>query len=258
MPYSLKGRNVLVTGGSRGLGELICLKFAEQGCNVMINYNSSADRAEGVAKKVEQDYGMKAFTVQGVRGLEKDCVRVVQESISKLGGLDIIVSNAGHTRFSNFGDLNDSTVEDWDLCYAVNVKAHVFLMREALATFNSNQDGGVFIITSSIAGRIPASLPPGGSSMPYAVTKAAQLHLMRCLASTQGPKVRVNAVLPGFLRTEWGDRYGQERIKDMREKAYLKQDTDLDDAAQAFIDITRNTSMTGQRIQVDSGLGQND
>jgi NAD(P)-dependent dehydrogenase (short-subunit alcohol dehydrogenase family) len=63
----------------------------------------------------------------------------------------------GYTRFSNFRDLNDSTVEDWDLCYAVNVKAHVFLMREALATFNKNNDGGVFIITSSIASRIPVS-----------------------------------------------------------------------------------------------------
>lgn len=64
----------------------------------------------------------------------------------------------GYTRFANFADLNDSTVEDWDLCYAVNVKAHMFLMREALATFNKNADGGVFIITSSIAGRIPVSL----------------------------------------------------------------------------------------------------
>ncbi|KAH8793647.1 short-chain dehydrogenase/reductase-like protein sdr [Hyaloscypha sp. PMI_1271] len=253
MPYSLKGRNVLVTGGSRGLGELICLKFADEGCNVAINYNSSADKAAAVAKKVEQDYGTRAFTIQGDMGLQKDCVHVVKESISKLGGLDIIISNAGYTRFSNFGDLNDSTVEDWDLCYAVNVKAHVFLMREALATFNANPEGGIFIITSSIAGRIP-----GGSSMPYSVTKAAQLHLMRCLASTQGPKIRVNAVLPGFLRTEWGERYGPDSIEDMRGKAYLRQDTDLDDAAQAFIDITKNTSMTGQRIQVDSGLGQND
>jgi NAD(P)-dependent dehydrogenase (short-subunit alcohol dehydrogenase family) len=116
------------------------------------------------------------LTLRLIRGLQKDCVHVVKESISKLGGLDIIVSNAvgspiseirseadtqkGYTRFSNFGDLNDSTVEDWDLCYAVNVKAHVFLMREALTTFNANPDGGVFIITSSIAGRIPVSLRP--------------------------------------------------------------------------------------------------
>jgi NAD(P)-dependent dehydrogenase (short-subunit alcohol dehydrogenase family) len=74
-------------------------------------------------------------------------------------------------------------------------------MREALLTFNANPEGGVFIITSSIAG-----VTAGGSSMPYAVTKAAQLHLMLCLASTQGPKVRVNAVLPGWLDTEWVSR----------------------------------------------------
>jgi len=72
------------------------------------------------------------------------------------------------------------------------------LIREAMPTFNSNPEGGVFIITSSIAG---TSL--GGSSMAYSVTKAAQLHLMRCLANTQGSKVRINAVLPGLLLTEW-------------------------------------------------------
>jgi NAD(P)-dependent dehydrogenase (short-subunit alcohol dehydrogenase family) len=116
------------------------------------------------------------LTLRLIRGLQKDCAHVVKESIFKLGGLDVIISNAvgspiskirseadtqkGYTRFSNFGDLNDSTVEDWDLCYAVNVKSHIFLMREALATFNANPDGGVFIITSSIAGRIPVSLRP--------------------------------------------------------------------------------------------------
>jgi NAD(P)-dependent dehydrogenase (short-subunit alcohol dehydrogenase family) len=71
-------------------------------------------------------------------------------------------------------------------------------MRAAELTFKSNAEGGVFIMTSSIAGRNPS-----GSSMPYSVTKAAQLHIMRCLAKTQGPKVRVNAVLPGLLKTEW-------------------------------------------------------
>ena len=74
-------------------------------------------------------------------------------------------------------------------------------------------------MTSSIAGRIP-----GGSSLPYSVTKAAQLHLMRCLASTQGPKIRVNAVLPGWLATEWGVQYSEERVREMNEKAYLKKE----------------------------------
>lgn len=163
-------------------------------------------------------------------GKEEDCVRVVEESIAALGGLDIVISNAvstqhpgvdcminpiapdmlllyhssiltplqGYTRFSLFSDLTASTTDDWDTCFAVNVKAQTHLLRTALPTFKSNTEGGVFIMTSSIAGR-----NTGGSSMPYSVTKAAQLHLMRCLAATQGPKVRVNAVLPGFLRTEW-------------------------------------------------------
>jgi NAD(P)-dependent dehydrogenase (short-subunit alcohol dehydrogenase family) len=89
-------------------------------------------------------------------------------------------------------------VDDWDTCFAVNVKAPFFTIRAALPTFNANPDGGAFILTSSIAGKIV-----GGSSLPYSVTKAAQLHLMRGLAAKQGPKVRVNAVLPGLLLTEW-------------------------------------------------------
>lgn len=147
-------------------------------------------------------------------GVETDCQKVVQQTISSLGGLDILISNAGYTRFSDFSDLSATTLDDWDRTYAVNVKAQVYLLRAARETFNANAEGGAMIITSSIAGRTTA-----GSSMPYSVSKAAQIHLMRyvlcpewerrelignrCLASTQGPKVRVNAVLPGFLRTEW-------------------------------------------------------
>lgn len=123
-------------------------------------------------------------------GLEADCVRAVQEAVSALGGLDIIISNAGYTNFSDFTDLAAPTTEDWDTCFAVNVKAQTHLLRTALPTFNANPEGGVMIITSSIAGEYT-----GGSSMPYAVTKSAQLHLMRCLAATQGPKVRVNGKL---------------------------------------------------------------
>lgn len=136
--------------------------------------------------------------VQGDVGLESDCQRIVAESIHKLGGLDVIISNAGYTRFSDFNDLSAPTVEDWDKTYAVNVKAQVHLMNAALPTFKKNVEGGVFLITSSIAGSYA-----GGSSMPYSVSKAAQLHLMKCMATTQGPKVRVNAVLPGLLLTEW-------------------------------------------------------
>ncbi len=107
-------------------------------------------------------------------GIETDCQKVVQQTISSLGGLDIIISNAGYTRFSNFSDLSATNLDDWDRTYAVNVKAQVYLLREALETFNANPEGGCMIITSSIAARVT-----GGSCMPYSVSKAAQIHLMR-------------------------------------------------------------------------------
>lgn len=182
-------------------------------------------------------------------GSEEDCLRVVKEAISHLGGLDILISNAGYTRFSNFTDIHASTTEDWDKCYAVNVKAQLHLMRAASTTFQSNADGGVFLMTSSIAGGYP-----GGSSIPYSVTKAGQLHLMKCLAKTEAPKCRVNAVMPGLLLTEWGLKYSPEKIAELAENSLLKRETDLQDCAQMFVDLARNTSMTGQSIVVDSGL----
>ncbi|MCJ1361624.1 hypothetical protein MMC16_000724 [Acarospora aff. strigata] len=123
------------------------------------------------------------------------------------------------------------------------------LLREALPTFNSNPEGGVFLMTSSIAG-----VGVTGSTMAYSVSKAAGLHLMRCLAQTQGPKVRVNAVLPGLLLTEWGSQFSPEKIKQVEDKAALKQVTNLDDCADAFIMAAKNSTMTGQRIQIDAGL----
>ncbi|KAL3424331.1 short-chain dehydrogenase [Phlyctema vagabunda] len=210
---------------------------------------SSADRAESVAEKVKKEHGVKVVVIQGNMGIESDCKKTVQEAITALGGLDVLVSNAGYTRFSDYSDLSAATAEDWDNCFAVNVKAQSYLMQAALPTFEANKEGGVMIITSSVAGENTS-----GSSMPYSVTKAAQLHLMRCLARTQGPKVRVNAVLPGILLTEWGNQYGEEAIRGMKENAWLKKETDLEDCAQAFVHIAQNASMTGQKIQIDSGL----
>jgi len=239
----------LVTGGSRGLGVFICENFAREGCNVVVNYVSSKEQSDTLVEKLKSEHNVKAYSVQGDMGSEEDCLRVVKEAISHLGGLDILISNAGYTRFSNFTDIHASTTEDWDKCYAVNVKAQLHLMRAASTTFQSNADGGVFLMTSSIAGGYP-----GGSSIPYSVTKAGQLHLMKCLAKTEAPKCRVNAVMPGLLLTEWGLKYSPEKIAELAENSLLKRETDLQDCAQMFVDLARNTSMTGQSIVVDSGL----
>jgi len=250
MPYSLKLRNVLVTGGSRGIGAMICERFAKEGCNVAVNYLSSENKAKEVAANIEK-YNVKATIIQGDAGVAADNARIVKTAIEVLGGLDIIIANAAWTKFEDkFGDLNTGLTDDeWDKCWLTNVMHHVQLMRAAAPTFNANPDGGVYLITSSVAG-----ISQGGSSMPYSVTKAAGIHLMKCLASTQGPKIRVNAVLPGLLLTEWGLKYSKEKIDDMRDKAALKQETMLDDCVEAYVSAATNTSMTAAAIVVDSGL----
>lgn len=90
MPYQLKGRNVLVTGGSKGLGAVICQKFAEQGCNVAINYSADSEAADKLAEELKA-YGGKVFTIKADAGSMKDCARCVQETIKAFGGLDILI-----------------------------------------------------------------------------------------------------------------------------------------------------------------------
>lgn len=174
-----------------------------------------------------------------------DCSRLVKDATTALGGLDIIVSNAGWTKFGAWEDLHVLSEADWDKCWAVNVKAQLHLLREALQIFNTNEDGGVFLITSSAAGTVTK-----GSSMAYSVTKAAGLHLTRCLAMTQGPNVRVNAVCPGLMLTEWGEKYGAEQIKAMENNAALKRATDMEDCADVFVWLAKNASITGQKLIV--------
>ncbi|KAI9674354.1 MAG: hypothetical protein M1829_003756 [Trizodia sp. TS-e1964] len=253
MPYNLKGRNVLVTGGSRGLGATIVEKFAAEGCNVVFSYISNGASASKVIDNVKSKYpDVGVHMRRSDVGVKEDCQDLVKETIEVLGGIDVIISNAGWTMFCAFEDLDTPTEEDWDKCWAINVKANLHLLKAALPTFKANPDGGVFLITSSVT----ASTPGSGSSMPYSVSKAAGLHLMKCLAASQGPKVRVNAVLPGLLLTDWGEKFGEEKINAIKERSVLKKETELEDCADAFVMAARNSSLTGQGIQVDSGLFQ--
>ncbi|KAH9828363.1 cis-1,2-dihydro-1,2-dihydroxynaphthalene dehydrogenase [Teratosphaeria destructans] len=250
MPYSLQGRNVLVTGGSRGLGAVICQKFAAEGCNLAINYSTNEAPALALAESLRQKHReIQIVVLKGDAGVLTDCEHLVQATVQALGGLDGIIANAGWTKFTDFADLDALTEAEWDKCWATNVKGPHALTRAARPHFTANPAGGFCILTSSVAGK---SL--SGSSMAYSVTKAAQLHLMKCLARTQGPQIRINAVLPGLLLTEWGNRYGEERIREIRGAAALGRETDLEDCADAFVMLAKNTSMTGQNVHVDSGL----
>ncbi|KAH8752169.1 putative short chain dehydrogenase [Hyaloscypha finlandica] len=247
--YNLKDRKVLVTGASRGLGAVIAKAFAEEGCDLAITYLGSKDKAEAVAADIRSSTGRKVVVLQAELSLVPECERIIDEAVKGLGGLDIVVSNAGNTKIAPFGDIDALTEADWDHTWNLLVKSNVFLLRAARPHFNANPDGGVFLIQSSVGG-----LFTNGSSMAYSVCRAAGLHLNKCLAETQGPKIRVNAVCPGLVHTERTTLFTEEQRQGYFNMAKLKRITTPEEIAMTFVFAAKNSGMTGERIRVDSGM----
>jgi NAD(P)-dependent dehydrogenase (short-subunit alcohol dehydrogenase family) len=193
----------LVTAGSAGLGAATARLFAREGFRVVVNYHSNAKRADALVAELRE---LSALTPAEARrdgfaairadlGDREELRQLVAETVTAMGRLDVVFSNGGWTRFSNFMDLEDNVVEeDWDRCFNMNVKSHLFLMHAAKEHLEKTK--GSFITTASVAGT-----KPSGSSLAYSVTKAAQLHLAKGLAKSCGPHIRVNSVSPGLLLT---------------------------------------------------------
>jgi hypothetical protein len=202
-----------------------------------------------LAEKMRAEHGIKTTTVQGDVSKITDCQNIVKQTISDLGGLDIIVNNAGNTKFAPFADIYALEPEDWDYAWHSLVMSNLWLLQEARPTFQANADGGCLLIMSSVAGLIN-----NGSSLAYAVTRAAGLALNRCLASIQGPKIRVNAVCPGFVPTERTAGAAGHNPDVYRDMAALKRLTGVEDVAEAFVALAKNQALTGERLRVDSGM----
>ena len=173
---------------------------------------------------------------------------LVSETVKSMGRLDVVISNAGWTRVTNFLNFDEQTLEsDWDKCFLYNVKSHMWLFAAAKPHLAETQ--GAFISTASLAG-----VKPSGSSMPYAVTKSAQIHLAKCLAVICGSSgIRVNSVSPGLLLTEWGQKFGEEKIKKNIGMTKLGRLAEVDDVAAQVRTLAESRSITGQNIVVDAG-----
>ena len=177
----LSGKRVLITGGSAGLGRAVASKFAAEGAAVVLNYATSQGPAEELAAQLATEHGVKAHAVRADVSKTQECAELVQRTVDLLGGLDVLVSNAGWTRAADWRDLDNYSEAEWDRTYAMNVKAHLFLFKAAKPHFEANTDGGSFIITTSVAG-----IRQSGSSLAYSVSKHAAIALARGLALHQG------------------------------------------------------------------------
>ncbi|MBL67379.1 MAG: hypothetical protein CMO74_02830 [Verrucomicrobiales bacterium] len=245
----LKGKAALVTGGSRGVGAATARMLAGAGCDVAVNYNASAEAAGQVVDDC-QEAGARAISIQGDVASDVVCRHLVAESVNVFGRLDVLVNNAGTTRFVGFGNLDDVREEDWDRILAVNLKGPFQCARAArphLAT-----EGGVIVNTASVAG-----IRGAGSSIPYAASKAALINLTLALARSLGPEIRVNAVAPGFIEGDWlqeglGENYEAIRQAKMKE-SLLDAVSTPEDIAQGILSLAMADKVTGHTLVIDGG-----
>ncbi|KAK1992957.1 short chain dehydrogenase [Colletotrichum falcatum] len=237
----------LITAGSAGLGAAAAKVFVSNGFRVVINYSNNVERAEKLAEELKTSTGPNVIAIQADLGSRDAILKLVDGTIKEMGRLDVVFSNGGWTCFRGIMNLDDNVVEDdWDRCFNMNVKSHLWLMHAAKKHLDETE--GAFITTASIAG-IGAS----GSSLAYAVTKAAQIHLAKVLAVIAAPKIRVNTVSPGLLLTDWGSRFPDE-IKDAHiQKTMLKRAATVEDVAEQVYTLAKSKSITGVNVVVDGG-----
>src|ERR1700741_730313 len=187
---ALSGKTALVTGASRGIGRASALALAKAGAQVLVHYGSGEKEADAVVAEIRKDGGRAEKIGADLRQAEgpHDLARKVRAAVGDR--LDILVANAG---ISKAASIEDTTVEDFDNLFAVNVRAPYFLVQQLLPALCK---GSNIIFTSSLAAR--ASV---GTLFAYAATKGAIDTLVKHFASALGPRgIRVNAIAPGWWR----------------------------------------------------------
>jgi 3-oxoacyl-[acyl-carrier protein] reductase len=245
----LRGKAVLITGASTGIGAACARAFAAQGCKVGVHYNSSAEAAETVAKDVEAAGGTAALIKADFS--KSDAIRrAVDEAAAALGGLDGLINNAGGmVRRVKYEDAADS---DYDDIMDLNARSVVTATRAAVA--HMKQKGGFIVNTTSIAARNGAS---GGAGL-YGSSKAFVSNVTRGMAKELiAHKIRVNAVAPGVIMTPFQERYSTKQQLDTQ-LAVIPQGRlgVAEDCAGAYLFLASDMLsgyMIGQEIQVNGG-----
>jgi glucose 1-dehydrogenase len=252
----LKGKNVLVTGGSSGIGQAIAVRFAEYGANVAINYlrqpeeaRETEEQVRACVHKVRQE-GVQDVLVGGDVSDEADIVRMVGEAAEALGGIDVLVNNAGIQISRPSAELSSA---DFDRVIAVNLRGTFLGLRSAFRQYAAQGSGGAMVVTGSIC-----SLRGSDDLVPYHASKHAVLGLMRSAAVHGAERgIRVNGIAPGVVLTDLvagspegaADATRRAHIAPQRRPGTTAEVADLI----SFLLSDNAGFLTGEMISIDGG-----
>jgi ketoreductase RED2 len=237
-------RVVLVTGSSSGIGEQIARRFAALGASVVVNSSKSIAAGEQLATEL----GERAAYVQADIADPSQARGLVEATVERFGGLDVLVNNAGWTTRVDHRDLDALTDDIFLRTFEINVFGTWWLTKAAIPHLRTSDDGNIVNITS-IAG-----LRPVGSSMAYSMSKAALNQMTLLLAKSYGP-IRVNAVAPGLVETPWTSEWSDLHAGVARLSPVGRVATP-DDVAEATLALVRNRYVSGEILVVDGGFTQ--
>jgi glucose 1-dehydrogenase len=253
----LTSKNVLVTGGTSGIGQAIAVRFAQYGANVAINYLRRPEEAEDTEEKMHacvasvREMGVRDVLVQGDVSKEEDVVEMVEETVEGLGGLDVLVNNAGIQISRSSHELS---AEDFDKVVAVNLRGAFLCAREAIEHFLAAGTPGVILNISSVHQLIPKPMYLG-----YSVSKGGMMNLTRTLALEYAADgVRVNGLGPGATITPINRAWVDDPDKAEMVTAHIpmRRAGTADEMAgvACFLASDDAAYITGQTLFVDGGL----
>jgi glucose 1-dehydrogenase len=253
----LNGKGVLVTGGTSGIGQAIAVRFAQYGANVAINYLRQPDEASDTEQRVQacvnqiQREGVRDVLVQGDVSREEEVVRMVGQAASDLGGLDVLINNAGIQISRHSHELSSA---DFDRVLAVNIRGAFLCAREAIRHFLAEDKPGVITNVSSVHQLIPKP-----DYLGYSVSKGGMQNLTRTLAlEYAGRGIRVNGIGPGATVTPINHAWIDDPVKREQVESHIPMrragTADEMGAVACFLASDDAAYITGQTIYVDGGL----
>ncbi len=242
----MKGKTAIVTGGGRDIGRACALRLASEGANVAINYFSSSDGADSAVKEIT-DAGGSAFALKGDLSSQEGVSALVDKTVSEFGGIDVLVNNTG-------GLVARKTIAEMDLAHWQTVMdlnlTSIFLMVKACLP---HMKKGTIVNLASQAGRDGG----GPGSIPYASSKGAVMTMTRGLAKELGPDIRVNALCPGMIDTDFHNIHTKPEVRTMVENAApVKRQGTPEDIANmvAFLATDQSAFVTGTNIDINGGM----
>ena len=245
----------IVTGSSAGIGQAAAIGMAEGGAKLVINYSSNAEAAEATVAACKAAGG-DAIAVQADVAQDANCKTLVEAAMDKWGRLDILVNNAGTTKFMNHDNLEGLDAADFEQIYALNLIGPYQMIKHA-RPFLKQADAPSVVNISSVAG-----VRGIGSSIAYVASKGALNSATLALARSLGPEnIRVNAVCPGFVGTDWfrnafGDEVFEKISNAQKQTTPMARAGGPDDIKGPILFFANRMSahVTGQLMVVDAGM----